>query len=210
MRITLLIMTLISVALALACDDGGGTHTAEQTAAPRPLPPKVIVSPEPQGITLEDPSFEALPGARAYFGRLGGAVYQIEVPDTWNGRLVLYMHGFQGLAPEASVNPPGIRSYLIRNGYAWGASSYSSTSLIPGRAADETAALWDEFVERFGRPQFTYVTGHSMGGAAARTSRRSATPTATTARLPCAGSPDRARSPRSSATSSSPVRMSPA
>jgi pimeloyl-ACP methyl ester carboxylesterase len=76
------------------------------------------------------------------------------------------MHGFQGLAPEAEVEPPGIRTYLVRNGFAWGASSYSSTALIPGRASDETAALWDFFARKYGRPQRTYVTGHSMGGAA--------------------------------------------
>jgi pimeloyl-ACP methyl ester carboxylesterase len=130
------------------------------------LPEPVTIRDEPQGISFRDPSFDALPGATAYYGRLGGTVYQIEMPDEWNGRLVMYMHGYQGLAPEASVDPPGIRGYLIRNGYAWAASSYSSTALIPGRAADETAALWDEFVSRFGRPRYTYATGHSMGGAA--------------------------------------------
>jgi pimeloyl-ACP methyl ester carboxylesterase len=168
LRYLVVLATLASFALT-ACDDGSApssSSAAQATATARPIPPKVDVSPEPQGISLADPAFDALPGATAHFGRLGGAVYQIEMPDEWNGRLVLYMHGFQGLAPEASVDPPGIRSYLIRNGFAWGASSYSSTSLIPGRAADETAALWDEFVERFGRPAYTYVTGHSMGGAA--------------------------------------------
>jgi pimeloyl-ACP methyl ester carboxylesterase len=121
---------------------------------------------EPEGVTLADPSFEALPGARADFGRLGGAVYQIEVPDNWNGRLVLEMHGFEELRPEASVSPPDLRTYLILHGYAWGASSFSSTSSIPGRAADETAALWDYFTQKYGRPPWTYVTGFSMGGAA--------------------------------------------
>ncbi len=121
---------------------------------------------EPEGVTLADPAFEALAGARADFGRLGGAVYQIEIPDDWNGRLVLEMHGFEELRPEASVSPPDLRTYLILHGYAWGASSFSSTSLIPGRAADETAALWDYFAQKYGRPAWTYVTGYSMGGSA--------------------------------------------
>lgn len=130
------------------------------------LPPPVVVRSEPQGVKLADPAFSALPDARAYYGRLGGSVYQIEIPDRWNGRLVLYMHGFQGLSPVASVEQPSLRDYLIRNGFAWGASSFSSTALIPGRAADETAALWDYFAKTFGRPTWTYVTGPSMGGAA--------------------------------------------
>jgi hypothetical protein len=132
-----------------------------------PLPPPVRVRQEPEGVTLADPAFEPLPGARADFGRLGGAVYQIEVPARWNGRLVLYMHGFEELGPEARATAVDTRRSLIGRGYAWGASSFSSTSLIPGRAADETAALWDHFARRYRRPARTYVTGKSMGGMAA-------------------------------------------
>jgi hypothetical protein len=130
------------------------------------LPPPVQVRPEPEGVTLGDPSFEALPGAHADFGRLGGSVYQLEVPADWNGGLVLFMHGYGELAPTAGVSPPAYRRYLIGQGYAWGASSFSSTSLIPGRAADETAALWDLFARRYGRPARAYATGSSMGGLA--------------------------------------------
>jgi pimeloyl-ACP methyl ester carboxylesterase len=156
-------MTLL---IAMACG-GASSQTAEETATPRPIPSPVTFRQEPEGVTLGDPAFEALPGARADSGRLGGSVYQIEMPDNWNGRLVLYMHGYGELAPEAQVSAPGvIRTYLILHGYAWGASSFSSTSSIPGRSADETAALWDFFVQKYGRPQYTYVTGQSMGGGA--------------------------------------------
>jgi pimeloyl-ACP methyl ester carboxylesterase len=142
------------------------TFIALAGAGQQPLPAPVEVRSEPEGVTLEDPAFEPLPGARADFGRLGGSVYQIEVPDDWNGRLVLEMHGYGELAPEARVAPPDFRRYLIGHGIAWGASSFSSTSLIPGRAADETAALWDYFARTYGRPTRSYVTGYSMGGAA--------------------------------------------
>jgi pimeloyl-ACP methyl ester carboxylesterase len=156
------------VALALACT--GGTDEPQATSTPRPIPAPVEFRQEPQGgATLVDPAFDALPGAKAYFGRLGGSVYRIEVPDNWNGRLVLYMHGFRESTSELKVDDPRIRGYLIRNGIAWGASSYSgggSIPLFPGLAADETAALWDLFVQKFGRPERTYVTGESMGGGA--------------------------------------------
>jgi pimeloyl-ACP methyl ester carboxylesterase len=160
---TVLILSIVLV--AFGCKSGS-SDKPEATATPKPVPTPVEVRDEPQGVTLADPAFEALEGATADFGRLGGAVYQIEMPDDWNGRLLLYQHGFQELEPEAWIDMPFIRNYLIRNGWAWGASSYSSTNLIPGRAADETAALWDFFVEKYGRPDRTYVTGHSMGGAA--------------------------------------------
>src|SRR4051794_36755433 len=140
--------------------------SSAEVAGAKPLPPPVQVRPEPEGVTLGDPAFQPLPGARAEFGRLGGSVYQLEVPRRWNGRLVLYLHGYGELRPTAELSPPGIRRYLIGHGYAWGASSFSSTSLIPGRAADETAALWDLFARRHGRPEQAYVTGQSMGGAA--------------------------------------------
>jgi pimeloyl-ACP methyl ester carboxylesterase len=160
-------------AAATACTGGTGPARARSaTSAPRPnrskvpLPPPVHVRATPQGVTLGNPAFTAIAGARADFGRLGGAVYQIEVPVHWNRRLVLFMHGFEELAPQAHTGPPDIRTYLIAQGYAWGASSFSSTGSIPGRAADETAALWDFFARRYGRPSFTYVTGFSMGGLA--------------------------------------------
>src|SRR4029079_3305114 len=76
------------------------------------------------------------------------------------------MHGFVEFAPEVSASPPDFRRYLIAQGIAWGASSFSNSSLIPGRAADETAALWDYVARKYGRPTWTYITGWSMGGAA--------------------------------------------
>ncbi len=162
LRTLALISATLIVAGAVAC---GSASTGSKSTA-EPLPSSVTVRQEPDGITLEDPAFEALEGATADFGRLGGAVYQIEMPDDWNGRLLLFMHGYGELAPEARASAPGIRTSLILGGYAWGASSFSSTSFIPNRSADETAALWDFFVQKYGRPEYTYVTGWSMGGAA--------------------------------------------
>ncbi len=162
MRFLAGILFAVALALSAACGDA---KTNESTAGPalKPLPTPVQIAQEPQGAERGDPSFEALPGAAAYFGELGGAVYRIEMPEEWNGRLVLYLHGFRDFDPTLTVEPPAIRGYLVRNGFAWAASSYSSNSFIPGLAADETAALWDFFVKEFGRPDYTYVTGISMG-----------------------------------------------
>ena len=128
-----------------------------------PLPPPAPLRDSAEA-TLADPAFDPVPGARADYGTLGGAVYQIEIPDEWNGGLVMWMHGYEELGPQANVTPPDFRRYLITNGYAWAASSFSSTSFIPGRAADETAALWDHVVREHGRPDWTYAAGLSMGG----------------------------------------------
>ena len=156
----------VTVVAAYAIPTGGHVAAADTADGERPLPQPVEVRPEPEGATLGDPAFEPALGARADFGRLGGAVYQIEVPKNWNRKLVLFMHGFEDLRPEAEVGPPDFRRYLIAQGFAWGASSFSSTSLIPGRAADETAALWDYFARTYGRPTRSYINGFSMGGMA--------------------------------------------
>lgn len=116
--------------------------------------------------TAAPPDFEALPGATAHFGTLGGAVYRVEMPENWNGDLVLYAHGFRGFGTEVSVESPprAIREHLIENGYAWAASSYSENGYVPGIGADDTLALKQFFTGEFGEPERTYLTGASMGG----------------------------------------------
>jgi hypothetical protein len=130
------LLTLIATSAFVVDGGPAGAGVTKKSANGRPLPSPVQVRPEPDGVTLGDPAFQPLPGARADFGRLGGSVYQIELPAHWNGRLVLYMHGYGELRPIAQVSPPAIRRYLIGQGFAWGASSFSSTSLMPGRADD--------------------------------------------------------------------------
>lgn len=161
-----LILGLLLLATAVGCRGGDDSGSAQLAPTVRPLPSPVEYRQEPDGVSLADPAFDALPGATADYGRLGGAAYRIEVPDGWNGRLVLYHHGVQEFAPTAEVESPPIRAYLIRNGFAWGASSYSSTSVVTGRFADETAALWDLFARTYGTPARTYILGPSLGGAA--------------------------------------------
>lgn len=165
MRHSILILTLFTVVFAVACD--GKNEKRSATATPRPVPSPVTIAQEPeQGFTLADPALEALAGATVETGYLGGTAYQIEIPDAWNGRLVMYMHG-NDIDTTLHVYPPRNRGYLIRNGYAWASSSYSvNVFVVSGLAADETAALWDLFVEKHGVPQRTYVMGDSMGGAA--------------------------------------------
>ena len=114
--------------------------------------------------TLRDPAFTALPGARADFGTYSGGAYRIEVPDDWNGGLVLYAHGYRGEGPDIFVSDSPIREHLISNGYAWAASSYRGNSYRPDWGVDDTLALRDLFVQRYGNPSWTILHGQSMGG----------------------------------------------
>lgn len=153
---------LLFILVAMA----GCGRQSHPVATVRSYPTPVAVAPEPYPpSTLGDPSFQPLAGAAARYGRLGGSVYEIEIPDNWNRKLVLYLHG-QGeqYRPTLEVELPPNRSQLIREGYAWAASSFSRLDFQSSTAADETAALWDKFVTDVGRPDRTFVIGESAGG----------------------------------------------
>ena len=52
------------------------------------------------------------------WGVHGGAGYRIEVPNNWNGKLVLWAHGFRGTGLELTIDNHPLRAFLIANGYA--------------------------------------------------------------------------------------------
>lgn len=144
----------------------GGTATATPSPVATPAAAKSLGAPSGVPHTAADPSFTALPGAKAYFGKLGAAAYRIEIPEAWNGDLVLWAHGFRGFGTELTVESPrmALRQLLLKQGYAWAASSYSENGYVPGIGADDTLALKQHFARQFGAPKRTYITGASMGG----------------------------------------------
>src|SRR5262245_58577699 len=83
-----------------------------------------------------DPAFDALPGAKAFFGSYSGGIYRVEIPDQWNGELMLSAHGVVSNAgaqgSRLRVGNPGIRQHLIDKGFAWAASSYRCNGYVPG------------------------------------------------------------------------------
>jgi pimeloyl-ACP methyl ester carboxylesterase len=117
-----------------------------------------------------DAAFDALEGARAYYGRYDGGLYRIEVPERWNGDLVLFAHGFRGAGGEQGgvlrVGNAPIREHLIARGYAWAASSYRCNGYVPGWGLEDTRALVPLFTElnALRAPSRVYLTGTSMGG----------------------------------------------
>src|SRR6266849_4127505 len=117
-----------------------------------------------------DATFEALPGAKAFFGKYDGGLYRIEIPESWNGELVLYAHGYVANAGQNGtmlrVGNHSIREHLIKEGFAWAASSYRCNGYVPGQGLVDTMALTDLFTKTTGgrAPQRTYLTGVSMGG----------------------------------------------
>jgi pimeloyl-ACP methyl ester carboxylesterase len=110
--------------------------------------------------------FAALAGlpAKQLWGVHNGAGYRVEVPTNWNGKLVMWAHGFRGTGLELTVDNHPLRAFLLANGYAWAASSYSKNDYDPAQGAKDTHALTQLFNGLIGKPGRTYITGASMGG----------------------------------------------
>lgn len=111
--------------------------------------------------------FEPLPGfedATLMWGVFKDAGYRIEAPADWNGSLVMWAHGFRGEGLELTVDNHPLREFLIANGYAWAASSYSSNSYNVSDGVVDTQGLARLFGKKVGPPDTTYITGASMGG----------------------------------------------
>ncbi len=162
MRVRVLTGAALAAVLALALTPRTTTALGRPGVTPVPCPA--------QTWQMGDPAFEALPDAKAFFGQYEGGIYKIEIPDNWNGELVLYAHGFvsnagaQGSTLRVGNSP--IREHQIKEGYAWAASSYRCNGYVPGQGLLDTMALTDLFTKANGgrAPQRTYLTGTSMGG----------------------------------------------
>lgn len=160
------IQALACAAMAALIAIGATTRTTSALGKPgiTPLP-----CPQ-QAWQLGDAAFEALPGAKAFFGKYDGGLYRIEIPETWNGELVLFAHGFvPNTGPNGSMLRVGnhrFRDHVVKEGFAWAASSYRCNGYVPGQGLVDTMALSDLFKQTNGgrAPQRTYLTGESMGG----------------------------------------------
>ena len=167
---------LAGTAMLAACGGGGGGN---EPAPPPPVVPEEARTQNSRTFTPADPSattFAAMAGVvqgtHRWAGVLNGAAYRIEVPASgWNGRLVMYAHGYRGEGSTLTVSNPSIRRYLIENGYAWAASSYSTNFYDVRAGVEDTNALalaFNSIATANGQalpaPTRLYITGHSMGG----------------------------------------------
>ena len=169
-------LQLTAVGTAILLSACGGTDNPTEEAR---IQDTLIFTPAAAFLTAStftamasDPSdVTAMSTTSRWAGVLNGAAYQVEVPANWNGKLVMYAHGYAGAGLELAVGAPSIRRYLIQNGYAWAASSYSKNNYDVRAGVEDTNALALEFTkiaEKNSRslvaPSKIYITGHSMGG----------------------------------------------
>jgi pimeloyl-ACP methyl ester carboxylesterase len=104
--------------------------------------------------------------AKPEFGTLEGAAYRIDVPEKWNGGLVVFFHGY-AVAPvelnEGERISPMFDGMLAR-GFAVIQSAYSATGWAVEEGAADTERLREAFVAKHGAPKETIAAGMSMGG----------------------------------------------
>lgn len=113
--------------------------------------------------------FEPVPGfedSTRLWGIHNGAGYRIEVPANWNGELVMWAHGYRGTDTRLFLSPEEVpfRPYLLAQGYAWAASTYSKNDYNVAQGVEDTHALATFFRGEVGIPARTYLAGASMGG----------------------------------------------
>ena len=101
-------------------------------------------------------------------GAINGAKYRILFPENWKGKLVMYAHGyeFMGAKPLQSQNPEWIKrmSPFLERGFAVAASDYQYQGFALPQGVDDTEALRTYFFKKYGKPDSTFMVGHSMGG----------------------------------------------
>jgi pimeloyl-ACP methyl ester carboxylesterase len=100
-------------------------------------------------------------------GSINGAAYRIVFPENWKGKLVMYAHGYEFMgSPLQSKNPEWISRMkpFTDRGFAVAASDYRNQGLALAQGVEDTEALRLYFVNKYGKPDSTFIVGHSMGG----------------------------------------------
>ncbi|MFE7840967.1 alpha/beta hydrolase [Streptomyces sp. NPDC057474] len=94
-----------------------------------------------------------------------GATWIADVPENWNGTLVVYSHGF-GITVAQNAPSEAVRLRLLEEGYALAGSSYDTSKTLwalESAERDQLATL-EEVAARIGEPTRTLSIGTSMGG----------------------------------------------
>jgi pimeloyl-ACP methyl ester carboxylesterase len=94
----------------------------------------------------------------------GGAYYKIVVPDSWNGDLMIWNHGFSLASPGPVTGLEDEFFVQLFEGYAVAASSYRLSGWAVFKTNKDLKALVREFEAAFGTPERVILAGASLGG----------------------------------------------
>lgn len=94
-----------------------------------------------------------------------GATWIADVPEDWNGTLLVFSHGFGALV-ASNAPSEAVRTALLAKGYAMAGSSYDprgSIWALDSAERDQFATI-DAVAAKIGEPASTLAIGSSMGG----------------------------------------------
>jgi pimeloyl-ACP methyl ester carboxylesterase len=108
-------------------------------------------------------------------GVLAGAAYEVKLPQTWNGTLLIYSHGYRAAEPSPPDNSPVSTSAqsapsdeaakeLLDAGFALAGSAYAKNGWAVKEGVQAGEDLYGWFRDEVGTPDRVYVWGTSLGG----------------------------------------------
>ena len=108
-------------------------------------------------------------------GSLDGAAYTIEMPQKWNGTLLIYSHGYRNAQPAPPTFEPvdttavdasdaTTGQMLLSQGYALAGSAYKSNGWAVSDGVAAAEGLYAHFSDVVAQPNRTLVWGDSLGG----------------------------------------------
>ena len=123
-------------------------------------------------LTLIDRSPSAKAAPLDLSGEINGAPYRIVVPETWNGTLLIFAHGYRDkadhpgevdnrnadIAPSAALEAP-----LLAQGFALAGTAYKDNGWAIKDAIQDVKNLAVFFRDNVGRPQHTILVAASLG-----------------------------------------------
>lgn len=111
---------------------------------------------------LADPS--QLDGPVEEQGEIAGAAFRIDIPEDWNGGLIMYAHGYQlaGTIPQFHMMYAKLANDL---GFAVAQSKYTRQGWAGREGILDTESLRRYFNDKYGDTYPTIIAGHSQGAA---------------------------------------------
>jgi pimeloyl-ACP methyl ester carboxylesterase len=115
------------------------------------------------------------PGPLNLTGEINGAPFRIIVPESWNGKLIVFAHGYDDKADHPGeidvrgafprqIIVTGTRAILLSEGWAVAGTAYKDNGWVVKDGLDDVVALTSYFKDNIAKPQRTYLWGFSMGG----------------------------------------------
>src|SRR6266581_4887318 len=134
-------------------------------ACERSLPPEVTAPTAPRFLATTEATSPCIWAEQVQGVAESGALYAMFLPDRWNGRLVIFIHGLVDPARPLALPALGAAAdTLAAHGNALAYSSFSENGWAVKDGAQRTHELSELFAVQFGTPSRIYLYGQSMGG----------------------------------------------